>query len=106
MKIIYNVTVKVDITVNDDWLTWMKETHIPDIMMTGKFLDWSIKKILGDDDPAGITYAVQYTAPDMDTFLDYNQHHAQALQQDHKDRYEGKYVAFRTLMELVEESKK
>ena len=103
MKIVYNVTVKVDIKVHDEWLSWMRATHIPDVMMTGKFLSWRIKKILGDDDPNGVTYAVQYTAPDMDSFLDYNQHHSQALQAEHKEMFEGKYVAFRTLMEIVDE---
>jgi hypothetical protein len=81
----------------------MKDEHIPDVMMTGKFLSWRIKKILGDDDPAGVTYAIQYVAPNMDSFLDYNQHYAQDLQKEHQDRYEGKYVAFRTLMEIVAE---
>lgn len=103
MNIVYNVTVKIDSAINDDWLSWMKETHIPDVMMTGKFISWRIKKILGDEDPNGITYAVQYIAPNMDAFLDYNQHYAQALQAEHKERYEGKYVAFRTLMEIVDE---
>lgn len=105
MKIIYNVTVKIDVTVHEEWLNWMKEIHIPDVMMTGKFLDWRINKILGDDDPNGVTFAIQYTAPSMDDFLDYNEYHSQSLQKEHKDRYEGKYVAFRTLMEVVEESK-
>ncbi len=104
MKIVYNVTVKIDIDINEEWLDWMKSVHIPDVMNTGKFLDWRIKKILGDEDPNGVTYAIQYTAPSMDAFLEYSQHHASKLQEEHKERYEGKYVAFRTLMELIAQS--
>ena len=68
MNIVYNITVKVDLNIHEEWLEWMKEVHIPDVMNTGHFLDWSIKKILGDYDEEGVTYAVQYTAHDMDAF--------------------------------------
>ena len=104
MKIVYNVTVKISNLVKDEWLSWMTGIHIPDVMKTGKFLEWRIQRILGDEDPDATTFAIQYIAPNMDEFLDYNQHHAKALQQEHTNRYEGKYVAFRTLMEIVEES--
>lgn len=106
LKILYNVTVKIDLDVNDEWLSWMKETHIPDVMMTGKFDAWKLTKILGDDDPHGVTYAVQYTAPDMDTFLEYSQYHAPKLQAEHRDKFAGKFGAFRTLMEVVDEYNK
>ena len=104
-KIVYNVTVKIDINIELGGLKWMKESHIPNVMMTGKFISWRIHKILGDDDPNGGTDAIQYIAPDMDTFLDYNQYHAKQLQEEHKAKYKDRYVAFRTLMEIVEESK-
>jgi len=104
MKIVYNVTVKISNLVKDEWLSWMKEEHIPDVMKTGKFLEWRIQRILGDEDPDATTYAIQYIAASMDDFLDYNQHYAKALQEEHTTRYKDKYVAFRTLMEIVEES--
>ena len=35
---IYNVTVNVSDDVHIEWLKWMKETHIPDVMKTGCFI--------------------------------------------------------------------
>ena len=35
--IIYNVTVNVDEDVLSQWLRWMSENHIPDVMKTGLF---------------------------------------------------------------------
>jgi hypothetical protein len=35
--IVYNVTVKVNTEVHDEWFAWMKETHIPEVMKTGLF---------------------------------------------------------------------
>ena len=36
--IVYNVTVNIDKNIVDDWLTWMKEIHIPEVMKTGFFI--------------------------------------------------------------------
>ncbi|MGQ3086877.1 DUF4286 family protein, partial [Flavobacterium sp.] len=29
--IIYNVTINIDDSVHDKWLTWMMEKHIPEV---------------------------------------------------------------------------
>lgn len=104
--ILYNVTVKIDRKVHDDWLQWMQEVHIPDVMKTGLFTENRLCKILGqEEDPEGITYAIQYTCPNMKAFMRYRDHHAKALQAEHTERYKGHYVAFRTLMEVVGENR-
>lgn len=98
--IIYNVTLNVDTDVHAEWLRWMKETHIPDVMATGLFLDSRIFRVLADDD-GGITYAVQYTCADMATYERYRDEHAPRLQAETQKHYGGKFVAFRTLLEVV-----
>lgn len=35
--IIYNVTTQADHSIAGQWLQWMKEEHIPDIIATGCF---------------------------------------------------------------------
>lgn len=99
--ILYNVTVKIHNDVHDDWLKWMRETHIPDVMNTGMFVESKMLRILHDE-PEGVTYAFQYFCKDMETFQTYQSKYAKALQADHTERYKDKYVAFRTLMEVVE----
>ena len=42
--IIYNVTINVENDTHDTWFKWMKETHIPDVMSTGMFLDFNFSK--------------------------------------------------------------
>ena len=37
--IIYNVTVKVDHSIADDWLSWLQQEHIPEIIATECFTD-------------------------------------------------------------------
>ena len=98
--IVYNVTVNIDHEAHDAWLAWMKEVHIPDVMATGLFVESRLHRVLADDE-GGITYAVQYTAADMAHYERYRDEHAARLQADAQDRFGGKFVAFRTLLEVV-----
>ncbi len=100
--ILYNVTVKINQTLETEWLQWMRERHIPDVMNTGLFINYKICKILFEEEDGGVTYAFQYYLKDMDTFKEYQAKHAKALQADHTERYKDQYVAFRTLMEVIE----
>lgn len=104
MKIMYNVTVAIDPQIEQDWVKWMIDVHIPDVLSTGKFLSHSMQKVLGSDQEAGITYAIQYVAPDMQTFQSYQTNDAEKLQAKHKAKYDGMYAAFRTLMQVVSDS--
>lgn len=99
--IVYNVTVKVDHEVHADWISWMKEVHIPDVIATGCFKDHRFLRILGQDESEGFTYAIQYIVEDMNTFHTYTEKYASKLQNEHSARYSEKFVAFRTMMEEV-----
>lgn len=98
--IVYNVTVKLEHSIHDDWMKWMKETHIPDVLATGFFEDNKMMKVLVDDED-GITYSIQYRVSSWEKLDEYQKNFAAKLQKEHDDRYKGKYVAFRTLLEEV-----
>ena len=99
--IIYNVTVKIDHDVHDDWLQWMRSTHIPKVLNTKCFTEHRLSKVLVEEED-GLTYSIQYSCPDMETLERYQQEFAPQLQQEHTERYKDKFVAFRTLLEVVE----
>lgn len=97
---IYNVTVKVELEIHDEWLDWMKNIHIPEVLSTQKFIDAKMMKVLvGEDD--GATYAIQYRFETPDDFEQYQKLHAPTLQQKTKDKYGEKALAFRTLMKEI-----
>ena len=100
-KILYNVTVKVDHEIHQDWLRWMRRVHIPAVMETGMFLEHRISRLLGTDESDGFTYSIQYLCPNMTTYQLYQEKHAYLLQKDHQERYQNKFVAFRTLMKVL-----
>ncbi|MCU0441907.1 MAG: DUF4286 family protein [Bacteroidia bacterium] len=98
--IIYNVTINIDDDVHDAWLSWMEQTHIPEVMQTGLFIQYTFAKLLSrQEDETGTTYVIQYTAKDMANYEKYQQQFAPALQAKTRERFDGKFVAFRTLME-------
>lgn len=100
--IIYNVTINVEDEIQHDWLDWMKETHIPEVMQTGMFVDFSFSKLLSrQEDETGTTYVIQYLAPTMDHYEKYITEFAPSLQQKVIQKYGNKFIAFRTLMERV-----
>lgn len=100
--IIYNVTVKINLEISEEWLSWMRIQHIPKVLSTGAFLKCRISRLdLKEED--GITYVLQYDAYSQDSLNKYMIHQAPALQQEHIDRYANKFVAFRTILEVIEE---
>lgn len=100
---IYNVTINIEESAHNQWLQWMKETHIPDMLATGKFSKAKMCKVLVEEEMGGLTYSVQYTTADKDTLDRYYKEDADRLRQDITKRFAGKFVAFRTELEIVSE---
>jgi hypothetical protein len=100
--ILYNVTVNVDKDAEIEWLSWMRETHIPDVLATGMFLENKLYRILHDSEDGSINYSVQYFAENMDKLNEYMQVHSKKLQQDVQIKFQDRVVSFRTLLQAVE----
>jgi len=101
MKILYNVTVVIDDSVQKDWMKWMIDVHIPDVMATGAFETYQMHKVLTEGSEGGTSFAIQYLSPSREEYERYQMQHAPRLQEDHQKRYNGKFGAFRTLMEVI-----
>ncbi len=97
---IYNVTVSIDKDLAKEWHQWMKSIHIPMVMKTGYFKEYKMCKVLNVDDE-GETYSTQYVFENMSDIESYMANEAPRLQADMKALYDGKYVAFRTLLQIV-----
>jgi hypothetical protein len=106
IMVLYNVTVTIDLQVHEDWVAWMRQTHIPDVMSTGMFLSYRLNKMLGHEHEDAEIYTVQYLASDMAQLIRYQQEFAPELQKAQRERYENKYAVFRTVMEVVDHNEK
>lgn len=100
--ILYNVTVSVDNDIESQWLEWMREDHIPNVLATGCFQGHRILRMLNDQpDATGATYAVQYELDSMGILDGYLREHAPRLQQDVLEKFGQKCLAFRSVLEEV-----
>ena len=98
--ILYNITISIDTSVEEEWLQWMKETHIPDVMNTGLFIDNKICRIHAEEE-GGKSYSIQYLAKSWNEYNQYQDMFALKLQQEHTLKFSGKFAAFRTILEVV-----
>ena len=99
--IIYNVTIQVDEEIADQWLSWLREEHIPDVMASGCFVKFQLVKILGTE-PESVSYAVQYYSDNQQQLDLYLEKHAMGLRKKASDKWGDRFIAFRTIMELVD----
>jgi uncharacterized protein DUF4286 len=99
--LIYNVTTKVKNSIADEWLSWLKEEHIPELIKTGCFTHAVILHLAEVDDAEGRTYAVQYHTANMELYNCYIEQYADAMRKKTIDKWEDKFISFRTIMEIV-----
>lgn len=97
---IYNVTINIESSAHDTWLEWMKSTHIPAMLDTGKFTKALMTKVQIEEEMGGTTYSVQYHTESKATLEKYYAEDADTLRAQSKP-FEGKFVAFRTELEII-----
>lgn len=98
---IYNVTINIDKDIESRWLEWMKKEHIPAMLATGKFSKALLTRIQIQEE-SGVSFSVQYTTDSKETLERYYAENAEELRKQNKI-FEGKFVAFRTELEVVSE---
>ena len=101
--ILYNVTINIDDTVHDQWLNWMQEKHIPEVLATGKFSAARMVKVLVEEEMGGTTYATQYTTDSKATLDKYYQVDAPRLREEGQRLFADKMMVFRTELEVISE---
>ncbi len=103
--ILYNVTINIDDSVREEWLKWMTEKHIPEMLKTGKFTEAKIVKVLIVEEMGGTTYSVQYLTKNKEMLERYYEEDAPRMRQEGMQLFGDKMVAFRTELELIKEFK-
>jgi hypothetical protein len=99
--IVYNVTVKVDTHIAHEWLDWMLNVHIPEVMQTGCFTRYQFLKLLDQDENDEPTYVVQYYAASIEKYQQYLSNHVPSLRKEIVKKWGDQIVSFRTVMEVL-----
>ena len=99
---IYNVTINIDNSAHNEWLTWM-ETHILDVLNTGKFTSAKLTEVLVEEEMGGKTYSIQYSVNSREDLEDYYNEDADRLQVESLKKFGDKMLTFRTELKLIKE---
>lgn len=99
--IIYNVTCHIADKIHASWLHWMQNKHIPEVLKTGKFIKAVLVKVLVEEEQGGVTYCVQYHAPNEKTLNDYYSEDAPILRQEGLNLFGDQVLYFRTELQVI-----
>ena len=100
--IVYNTTLKIDNSIQDGWMQWMKAEHIPETMACGLFTHYKFFRLLDQDESDGVTYILQYFCTNYDDYTTYRNEYHRALQQKAFAKWGSRFIAFHTVMEDVQ----
>lgn len=101
--ILYNVTINIHESVHDQWMKWMQEKHINDMLATGKFSSARMVKVLVEEEMGGTTYSIQFVTDSKETLQRYYDEDAPKLRAESASLFGDKMLAFRTELELISE---
>lgn len=99
--IIYNVTTKAESAVAEEWLRWMKEEHIPELIATGCFISATILRLVEVDESDGPTYAVQYTALSKALYNRYIEKYSVEMRNKAIQKWGERVISFRSVLQVV-----
>lgn len=100
--IVYNITTKVDHEIGDEWVTWQKKIHIPEIMATGAFTEYRFYKLLDHDDEEGKIFVTQFLTNNRQEYDAYVNLSSPILRKRALEKWGDRAVSFRTLLQNVE----
>lgn len=98
--ILYNVTVIIENSINDEWVQWVNETFIPKAMGTSLIASNRLLKVIGSPNE-GTTYCLQFIIDDMGSYQQFQEKHSPELMEAHSLKFNNKFVSFSTLMEFI-----
>ena len=101
-EVIYSVTLLVDNDAVPEWVTWMLEAHIPEVMHTGCFEAYEMRRQLEPSVEGRATFEVRYLCASMEVYQRYQEQHAPRLQAAHTARFGGRFDATRRLFGSME----
>ena len=99
--LLYNITIILEETAANEWLTWMQGVQVPMLMDTGKFVSNRLLKVV-DSPNEGVTYCVQFVLDNKANYDSYQSEYGSVLQDELNTRFKNRHVTFQTLMEYVD----
>jgi len=98
--LLYNETIILEDTAEKEWLQFMEEQHLPDMMETDLVVSNRTLRVI-DSPNEGATYCVQYIFENMIKYEQFLEKNASAIHNRLNEKFKNRFVAYRTLMEFL-----
>lgn len=100
--IIYRVSVTVHRAIEAEWLAWVMDNQIPEVMKGGYFGSFKLGKVVEPVERRGATvYDIEFICPSMEHLRDYRREAMPAVERSLSDRYRGRVSVVRTVLEVI-----
>lgn len=99
--ILFNTTVIISYSAENDWLDWMKNTQIPAVMATGLPNHYRLFRLVTDVDQEGTTYTCQYFFDTMAAYELYCVEYQELFNSQLYERFKDEHFYFQTVLEEV-----
>jgi predicted ATP-dependent Lon-type protease len=100
--IIYNITTKVNNSIAADWMQWLKNIHVKEVMESDCFTEYKIVKLLEIDETDGPTFAVQFFAESKGLYNRYIEKFAGEMRKRSFEKWGDQFISIRTIMQIVD----
>lgn len=100
--IIFNTTFHVEDNSCDNYISFMKETYIPQAANSGFLLEPRFAKIHAQHEQSGSSYSLQFKVKNVDTLNYWFEKEGLSLQNELTTRFGNTALGFVTLMEEIE----
>ena len=97
-----NITSKVENDINEDWLSWQKEEHIPAIMETGCFQSFRFHQLIEQEESEGKTYVLQLVAGSPEKYREFIDIFEESLKVSCFSKWGENYFEFRSLLQNID----
>ena len=98
---IYNVTTNVESNKVEEWLEYMKNTHIPAMIGTGCFTGAKLTRVMVQEEMGGKTFSIQYAVNHKENLKAYYVTYMADMNRRVEKQFSGSYVQFQTELEVL-----
>ncbi len=103
--IYYNVTSQLDKSIENEWVKWMQEEYIPEVLRMKYFIEIKLLKLNLKEQQDSCSYATQYLLFSETFLYNYINNKADYLRNKTIERFGEKVLSFSTQLELISEHK-
>ena len=101
--IVYKVIIQIEKKIEKDWLNWMRDVHIPEIMDLNIFYKSQLFNIINNKEKEFSSFCIEYFCRSEEEYNIYKKKYSKNLQIKHIEKFKGKFNGKRLILSLKNE---